>query len=178
MSKQKKILLGVSGSIAAYKSADLIRRLKDDGHEVSVVMTSEAQRFISPLTLGSLCGRKVFSDMFDEDSWRMNHISLAREIDLFLIAPATANIIAKLACGLADDLLTTIAIATKAKIIIAPAMNDEMFKNKIVQENVKKLKSFGILFIPPIKGNLACGVFAEGHLAEIDDILKMVNSVV
>ena len=178
MSKDKKILLGVTGSIAVYKSADLIRRFKKDGYRVSVVMTREAEKFITPLTLGSLCGQKVFQDMFDDDSWRMNHIVLAKEIDLFLIAPATANVVGKIACGLADDLLTTIVLATKAKIIIAPAMNDEMFKNKIVQENIKKLKSLGMLFVPPVKGNLACGTYGDGHLAEIEDIVKTVKSIV
>ncbi len=178
MSRDKKILLGVTGSIAAYKAAELIRRLKEESYLVSVVMTREAGRFITPLTLRSLCGQKVFQDMFDEESWRMNHISLAKEIDLFLIAPATANVIGKIACGLAEDLLTTIALATKAKIIIAPAMNDEMFKNKIVQENIKKLKNLGIIFVPPIKGNLACGTYGEGHLAEIEDIVKTVKGVV
>ena len=178
MSKDKKILLGVTGSIAAYKSADLIRRLKEDGYCVSVVMTREAEKFITPLTLGSLCGQKVFQDMFDEDSWRMNHIVLAQEIDLFLIAPATANVVGKIACGLADDLLTTIVLATKAKMILAPAMNDEMFKNKIVQENIKKLKSLGMIFVPPVKGNLACGTYGDGHLAEIEDIVKTVKSIV
>ena len=177
MSKDKKILLGVTGSIAAYKAADLIRRLKEESCFVSVVMTREAQKFITPLTLGSLCGQKVFQDMFDEESWRMNHIALAKEIDLFLIAPATANVIGKIACGLADDLLTTTALATKAKIVIAPAMNDEMFKNKIVQENIKKLKNLGVIFVPPVRGNLACGTFGEGHLAEIEDIVKTVNAV-
>ena len=174
MSKNKKILLGVTGSIAAYKSADIIRRLSELGYKLSVIMSKEAEQFITPLTLGSLCGEKVHQDLFDDDSWRMSHISLAKEADVFLIAPATANIIGKIANGLADDLITCTAMATQAKIIIAPAMNDQMFKNKIVQENLKKLKSLGMNFVLPIEGKLACGSFGEGHLAEVEDIVNAV----
>ncbi len=176
MFKNKKILVGVTGSIAAYKAAEIIRRLKEQECTVSVLMTEEAERFITPLTLGSLCGEKVHRDMFEDDqSWGMNHIRLAQEIDIFLIAPATANIIGKMASGLADDLLTCTAMATKAKIIMAPAMNDGMYQNKIVQSNIEKLKNLGIRFVEPIRGSLACGTFGEGHLAEIDDILKAVG---
>ena len=174
MSKNKKILLGVTGSIAAYKSADLIRRLIELGHRVTVMMSQEAEKFITPLTLGSLCGGKVHRDLFDEDAWRMSHIFLAKETDIFLIAPATANVIGKIANGLADDLITCTAMATSAKIIIAPAMNDQMFKNEVVQENVRKLKSLGINFVLPVEGKLACGSFGEGHLADVEDIVKAV----
>lgn len=174
MSKKKKILLGITGSIAAYKSAELIRRLTERGYQLSVVMTKEAERFITPLTLGSLCGEKVYQDMFDDDAWRMSHISLAQEADIFLIAPATAHTIGKIASGLADDLITCTAMATQAKIILAPAMNDQMFKNKIVQENLKKLKALGMAFVLPIEGKLACGSFGEGHLADVEDIVKAV----
>ena len=172
--KQKRIILGVTGSVAAYKSADILRRLIDKGHKVSVVMTKEAEKFITPLTLSSLCGEAVYRDMFDENSpsWKMPHIELAKEADLLLIAPATANIISKIACGLADDLLTCIALGTKAKILIAPAMNTEMFKNKIFQENCKKLKSYGAAFIDPVEGKLACGIYGEGHLADVEDIIR------
>ena len=175
MSKNKKILLGVTGSIAAYKSAEIIRLLLELEYRVSVVMSREAEKFITPLTLGSLCGEKVYRDMFDEDAWRMNHISLAQETDIFLIAPATAHVIGKLAGGLCDDLITCTAMATRAKIIIAPAMNDQMFKNKIVQENLKKLKAMGMDFVLPIAGKLACGSFGEGHLADVEEIVKAVR---
>lgn len=175
MSKNKKILLGVTGSIAAYKSAEIIRRLSELGYKLSVVMSKEAERFITPLTLGSLCGEKVYRDLFDDDAWRMRHISLAKETDIFLIAPATAHVVGKMANGLADDLITCIAMATKSQIIIAPAMNDQMFKNKIVQGNIKKLKDLGMIFVSPIEGKLACGIFGEGHLAEVDDIVKAVT---
>ena len=176
MVKDKKILLGVTGSIAAYKAADIIRRLKEKGYAVSVVMTQEAEKFITPLTLGSLCGEKVYQDMFEDDqSWSMRHITLAREVDVFLIAPTTANVIGKIANGLADDLVTSTAMATKAKIIMAPAMNEGMYRNKIVQGNIKKLRELGVQFVEPIQGSLACGTFGEGHLAEIEDILKAVG---
>ena len=173
----KRIVLGVTGSIAAYKAADVIRRLQENGHDVTVIMTAEAERFISALTLASLSGKKVYQDMFAEDgaAWQMNHIELAQKADVLLIAPATANIIGKLACGLADDLLSCTALATKAKILIAPAMNEEMYKNKIVQDNCDKLKKNGAVFINPVRGKLACGIVGEGHLADIEDILKAVK---
>jgi len=176
--KNKQVVLGVTGSIAAYKAADIIRRLKHEGMHVSVIMTRAAEKFITPLTLASLSGEKVYRKMFDrgEDSWNIGHIQFAREADALLIAPATANIIGKLACGLADDLLTCTAMATSAPILIAPAMNEAMYNNKIVQENCRKLINFGFRFIDPIKGQLACGTFGEGHLAEVEDIVKAVKT--
>lgn len=176
MIKQKRVVLGVTGSIAAYKSADLIRHLIEKGFRVSVVMTKEAERFITPLTLSSLSGEKVFSGMFNEtqDPLTMPHITLAQEADVVLIAPATANIIGKLAHGIADNLITCIALATKASILIAPAMNTEMYHNKIVQENCRTLKKHGIEFIDPVKGKLACGTTGDGHIAEEASIIKAV----
>ncbi|MFA5059341.1 MAG: flavoprotein [Candidatus Omnitrophota bacterium] len=174
MKKPKEIILGVCGSIAAYKAGDIIRRLQDQNCQVTVVMTKEAQRFIPALTLSALSGRKVLTDMFDEDSWKMSHIASGQKADLFLIAPATANVIGKLSAGIADDFLTCLALATQAKILIAPAMNDVMYKNKIVQENISKLKKMGVSFIEPVKGKLACGTTGEGHLAEVDDIVRSV----
>ena len=174
--QKKKILLGVTGSIAAYKVGDVIRRLRDKGHEVTVVMTKEAQEFITPLTFAGLTANKVYTQIFqDPDSGAMAHIKLGTESDIFLIVPATANIIAKLAHGLADDLLTCIAITTKAKILVAPALNVEMYENKIVQENCKKFASHGFKFIEPAHGKLACGVTGMGHLAEVDEIIKAVE---
>ena len=169
----KKIVVGVTGSIAAYKSADLIRRLQEKGCDVTVAMTKEATQFITPLTLATLSGKDVYSNIFAGQSWEMAHIELAK-VDALVIAPATANVIGKLANGLADDFLTTLAITTKAKVFIAPAMNEDMFKNAIVQENVAKLKKHGIKFIEPVKGKLACGIVGMGHLAEVDDIVKAV----
>lgn len=177
--KIKKVVLGVTGSIAAYKAGDIIRRLMDSGCDVTVIMTKEAEEFITPLTLSSLCGKQVYSSMFDrsQSAWAMPHIQLAKETDVLLIAPATANVIAKLAHGLADDLLTCTAITTRAPIIIAPAMNTEMLENKIVQENCKKLKNCGFRFIEPTLGKLACGVTGLGHLAEVDEIVKAVEKI-
>ncbi len=172
--KGRHVVLGVCGSIAAYKAGDIIRRLQDDQCEVSVIMTREAQEFITPLTLSSLSGRNAYSDMFDKYSWRMAHIELARGADIVLIAPATANVIGKLAHGLCDDLLTTFVVTSKAPVLIAPAMNDEMYANTIVQENCAKLKKHGFKFIEPIKGRLACGTVGVGHLADVEDIVKAV----
>jgi phosphopantothenoylcysteine decarboxylase/phosphopantothenate--cysteine ligase len=178
--KQKRVLLGVTGSIAAYKSADIIRRLIEKGLKVSVIMTEEAGHFITPLTLASLSGEKVYRGMFDknEDPEEIPHITLARDSDVFLIAPATANIIGKLANGIADDLLTCIALATKAPILIAPAMNTQMYQNKIVQENCRKLKKHGMQFIDPVRGKLACGTIGKGHIADEDDIVKTVLRII
>jgi len=174
--KTKKVILGVTGSIAAYKAGDIIRRLQDQGCDVTVVMTKEAEEFITSLTLAGLSGKPVFNRMFDESqhAWSMPHISLAQEADVLLIAPATANTITKLAHGLADDLLMCIAITTRAPIVIAPAMNVEMYQNKIVADNCKKLIGLGVKFVEPMRGKLACGVVGLGHLAEVDDIVDAV----
>jgi len=180
MAKQsKQVVLGVTGSIAAYKAADLVRRLQDEGFVVSVIMTDGAEKFITPLTLASLSGRKVYRELFENDGteWRIDHVSLADTADVLLIAPATANVISKIACGIADDLLTATALATRAPILIAPAMNDGMYQNKILQENIGKLKKIGIKFVDPVEGTLACGREAQGHLAEVADIVKAVKKV-
>ncbi|MDE2027902.1 MAG: phosphopantothenoylcysteine decarboxylase [Candidatus Omnitrophica bacterium] len=172
--KNRHVILGVCGSIAAYKAGDIIRRLQDNNCEVSVIMTGEASQFITPLTLATLSGRNVYSDMFDKYFWRMAHIELSRAADLVLIAPATANIIGKLANGLADDLLTTFVITGRAPVFIAPAMNDEMYANGIVRENCAKLKKHGFKFIEPVRGKLACGTVGVGHLAEVETIVKTI----
>ena len=172
--KVKQVVLGVCGSIAAYKAGDIIRRLQDNHCEVTVIMTKEAAEFITPLTLSCLSGRNVYSDMFDKYSWRMAHIELARDTDAVLIAPATANIIGKLASGIADDLLSTFVITNRAPVFIAPAMNDEMYANSIVRDNCARLKKHGFKFIEPVKGKLACGTVGVGHLAEVEDIVKAI----
>ncbi len=173
----KKIMLGVTGSIAAYKSADIARELVRTGHKVFVVMTKNATQFISPLTLETLTGNKVYVDMFDdEDHTKVTHIKIATEFDLFLIAPSTFNIIGKTANGIADDLLSSvIAAADPKKVIYAPAMNVNMFNNPIYQENVKKLEALGSTFISPDEGMLACGVYAKGRLRNIPDIIDSVE---
>lgn len=178
MAKDKRIILGVTGSIAAYKSAEIIRRLREKSLSVTVVMTREAGQFITPLTLASLSGQKVYQSIFDDADtpWQMPHINLAKEASLLLIAPATANIIGKMACGLADDLLSCLALSIKAPILLAPVMNTEMYHNQIVQENCAKLKRLGMKFIDPVEGNLACGTTGDGHIASEETIVKAVLS--
>ena len=168
-----KIVLGVCGSIAAYKSADLIRRFQEHHCDVTVVMTKEAECFITPLTLATLCGKDVYTGMFAAQNWEMGHIQMARA-DAVVVAPATANIIGKMASGMGDDYLSTLLISTRSKIFMAPAMNEDMYTNKIVQENCAKLKKHGVKFIEPVKGKLACGIVGVGHLAEAEDIVKVV----
>ena len=172
MAAQKRIVLGVTGSIAAYKSADIIRRLQDKNVAVTVVMTRSATQFITPLTLERLSGKKVYCDLFESlaDS-RVPHVSLADSLDLFLIAPATANIIGKLAHGIADDLLTCLALTVRAPMLIAPAMNAAMYTHVAVKENCALLRARGVHVIEPITKRLACGVEGTGALAEVDTIV-------
>mgnify|MGYP001474714308 CR=1 FL=1 len=175
--EEKNILLGVTASIAIYKSCELIRKLKESGFGVTVVMTKEAEELIKPIVFQSLSGRRVYrAGIFDEpDAWQIEHISLAENTDLILVAPATANIIAKLASGICDDLLTCVICASKQKVLIAPAMNENMYENKITQSNIAKLKSCGYKFIAPVKGLLACGKMGVGCLAPLEDIVKEVK---
>ena len=175
----KNIILGVTASIAIYKACGLIRRLRECGWAVHVVMTQEAQELIKPIVFQSLSGNRVYSGgIFDAvDSWDIAHVSLAAKADLILIAPATANIIAKLAAGICDDLLSCTVCATKSEVLIAPAMNENMFNHKITQRNIAKLKSCGYKFIQPHKGLLACGAVGEGCLAEAAEIVKAVKKL-
>ncbi len=175
MVSRKKIILGVTGSIAAFKAADIVSRLTQQGCQVSVVMTKEAEKFITPLTMQMLSCGKVYCDMFEvQDVWDVEHVSLADSASLILIAPATANIIAKLASGLCDDLLTCTVAATKAPVLIAPAMNDAMYTHKITQANIERLQKVGYKFVGPVKGRLACGKVAVGHIADVDEIVRAV----
>lgn len=175
--KDKRIVLGVTGGIAAYKAADIISRLKKKGAHIKVIMTENALNFINPLTLETLSGNPVYHDTFKHrsDAWEIDHISLAKWADIMLIAPATANIISKIKCGIADDLLSTSTMATNAKVIFAPAMNTNMLYNPIVQENIHYLRQKGYEFIPSQSGVLACGDFGDGKLAQVDDIIEYVN---
>jgi phosphopantothenoylcysteine decarboxylase/phosphopantothenate--cysteine ligase len=167
----KSIVLGVTGSIAAYKSAELTSLLVKQGHEVFVVMTQDATEFITPLTLQTLSKNPVTTSFYDEkENWRPGHIQLADRANLLLIAPATANIIAELAHGLASHPLAAIALATRAPILIAPAMNGKMWEHAATQENVATLKSRGVDFIGPEEGMLACGYEGLGRLWKVDDI--------
>jgi phosphopantothenoylcysteine decarboxylase len=168
---KKNIVLGVTGSIAAYKSAELVSLLVKQGHDVFVVMTQDATEFISPLTLQTLSKNPVTSSFYDEkENWRPGHIDLADRVNLLLIAPATAHIIAELAHGLAGHPLAAIALATRAPILIAPAMNGKMWQHHATQENVEKLKARGVEFIGPEEGMLACGYEGLGRLWKVNDI--------
>ncbi len=172
---KKHVLIGVTGGIAAYKILDLISNLRKQDIEISVVMTENACEFVTPLTFQTVSGNKVHTEMFKvAETWAVEHIELAKKADVVLVAPATANCIGKVAAGIADDMLTTILMATKAPIIFAPAMNTNMYLNPLFQENVKKLKSLGYEFIEPASGQLACGDIGVGKLAPIDEIAQIV----
>jgi phosphopantothenoylcysteine decarboxylase/phosphopantothenoylcysteine decarboxylase/phosphopantothenate--cysteine ligase len=167
----KSVILGVTGSIAAYKSAELTSLLVKQGHEVFVVITQDAAEFITPLTLQTLSKNPVMTSFYDEkENWRPGHIQLADRASLLLIAPATANCIAELAHGLAGHPLAAIALATRAQILIAPAMNGKMWDHPATKENVERLKARGVEFIGPEEGMLACGYEGIGRLWKVDDI--------
>jgi phosphopantothenoylcysteine decarboxylase/phosphopantothenate--cysteine ligase len=172
------IVVGITGGIAAYKSADLVSRLKKAGADVYVIMTRNALEFISPLTFETLSGHPVASDMFKRfNTWDVEHITLAKRAGLLVVAPATANIIAKLANGIADDMLSTTALATKAPLIIAPAMNEGMWTADATCENVSKLRSRGVYFIGPDNGSLACGDIGSGRMAEPLAIMREIYQI-
>ena len=154
----KTVVLGVTGSIAAYKMANVASALVKEGADVRVVMTKNATNFINPITFETLTNNKCLVDTFDRNfQFHVAHVSLSQKADVFMIAPASANIIGKLANGIADDMLSTMALAASCKIIVAPAMNTHMYENKIVQDNLDKLKKFGFEVIEPAAGRLACG---------------------
>lgn len=176
MLKNKNIVIGITGGIACYKVCEIISHLVRDGANVDVIMTKNATEFITPLTIETLSKNKVVTDMFEKkEHIEVEHISLARKADLILIAPATANIIGKVANGIADDMLSTTIMATTAKVVFAPAMNNEMYNNIIVQDNIAKLKKYGYEFINPVEGNLACGYKAIGKLAKKETIIEFIN---
>ena len=171
--QNKNIVLGVTGSIAAYKACDIASKFVKLGANVDVVMTENAKRFVAPLTFSSITSNNVH-DMWSDVEYKIGHISLAKKADCVLIAPCTANMIAKLAYGLCDDLLSTTCLATKSPIIIAPAMNTAMLENIHTQENINKLKEKGVFFIEPACGRLACGDVGNGKLASVEDIVDYV----
>jgi phosphopantothenoylcysteine decarboxylase / phosphopantothenate---cysteine ligase len=167
----RRILLGVTGGIAAYKSPDLVRRLMERGAEVQVVMTAGAREFVAPLTFQAVSGREVRTDLWDENAERaMSHIELARWADLIVIAPATADFIAHLAHGMADNLLSTLCLASSAPVAIAPAMNRQMWANAATQSNIAQLRARGVQVFGPDSGSQACGENGEGRMMEPDDI--------
>ncbi|MCX7982685.1 MAG: bifunctional phosphopantothenoylcysteine decarboxylase/phosphopantothenate--cysteine ligase CoaBC [Syntrophales bacterium] len=168
----KSIVLGVTGGIAVYKAAELVRELVKAGASVRVVMTENATRFVSPLTFQVLSGNPVFTDMFKQDVYDINHISLTENVSLMVIAPATANVIGKIASGIADDLLTTTVMAMEQPVLICPAMNSRMYANAVVQGNIKRLVGLGYQFVPPGYGELACKTEGEGRLADLSAIME------
>lgn len=175
MFKGLNIVVGITGGIAAYKACGIVSYLSGEGANVRVIMTENATKFITPLTLEVLSKNKVVVDTFERsDVIDVKHISLAKS-DLFLILPATANIIGKVANGIADDMLSTTIMATRAPVIFAPAMNDGMYTNPIVQNNLKKLKEYGYKIINPVVGNLACGYNAVGKLPRNEEIIDYVK---
>ncbi|MBQ9716237.1 MAG: bifunctional phosphopantothenoylcysteine decarboxylase/phosphopantothenate--cysteine ligase CoaBC [Clostridia bacterium] len=174
----KNVVLGVTGGIACYKSCEIVSRLKKQGFGVDVIMTQHACEFVQPLTFETLSARPVVTDTFDRNHpWEVEHISLAKKANVFVIAPATANIIGKIANGIADDMLSTTVMATKCKVIIAPAMNTNMYENPVVQENIAKLKKLGFIFIEPVAGRLACGDVGKGKMAEPAEIVEKIKDV-
>jgi phosphopantothenoylcysteine decarboxylase/phosphopantothenate--cysteine ligase len=182
-----KVLLGVCGGVAAYKAAELVRELQRRGCEVQVVMTAGAERFVTPLTFAALSGRQVLTSLWtpvtsevagaSAEAFEMEHIRAAQECDVVVVAPATANMLAKMAAGMADDLLTTMVLATTRPVLVAPAMNVNMWRNAATQKNVDMLRSRGFQFVDPASGELACGMVGEGRLAEPVVIADAVASV-
>ena len=176
--KGKTIVLGVTGGIAAYWTAEIIGALRNREADIHVIMTNNATHFISPLTLQTISGNKVLTKSFVlSGEMGINHISYAKKADLILVAPATANFIGKIANGIADDVLTTTIIASDAPMLICPSMNDRMWANKIVQENVEKLKKYGYHFVDPEYGAMACGGMGVGRLASIESIFDKLEAL-
>ena len=180
-----RVAVGVTGGVAAYKAAELVRALQQEGLEVEVVMTRAAREFITPLTFAALTGRKVITEMFGEESRgsgtapanvesAIEHIAVAQRIDALVIAPATADFLARMANGLADDFLSTLVLATKAHVIVAPSMNVNMWENAATQENLARLKARGVRMVEPGEGYLACGMTGAGRLAEVPEIARVV----
>src|SRR5215470_3477179 len=179
-----RITLGVTGGVAAYKAAELVRRLQQEGHSVQVVMTRTAREFVTPLTFAALSGQKVITDLFSDSSGgeanlesAIEHIAVAQRTDLLLVAPATADVIAKFARGVADDFLTTLYLASTAPVVVAPAMNVNMWNHTATRENVQTLRARGVKTVEPHEGYLACGMTGPGRLAGLEDILGAVREV-
>lgn len=178
MPDKKHVVVAVTGGIAAYKACELVSRLKKAGCEVRCIMTKNAQAFLTPLTLETLSGAPVVGDMFARSTqWHVEHIALAKWADVFVIAPATANVIGKLAAGIADDFLTTCVMAVEAPVVLVPAMNNHMYDNPITQRNMAFLAELGYLFVEPVVGNLACGDEGKGKMAEPADIVHFLQTM-
>jgi len=176
MAAGKKAVLGVTGGIAAYKAAELARLLVKKDISVMVVMTENAKEFITPLTFQTLTGHPVFSDLFSQVHYDLNHISLAAYGDVIVVAPATANIIGKMAAGIADDLLSTVLLAARAPVVVCPAMNDNMYTHPAVQNNIRILRNRGVHIVAPDRGELACKTAGIGRLAELEAIVEAIET--
>jgi len=173
----KKVLLIITGGIAAYKSLELVRKLKENGADVIPVMTKAAENFVTPMSVSALAQEKVFNKLFDlTDEAEMGHIELSRSSDLIIVAPASADFIAKTATGQANDLASTLILATDTKVLMAPAMNVRMWENPLTQKNIKILHNSGVKFVGPDEGEMACGEFGFGRMAEADEILKEIEA--
>ena len=171
----KNIILGVTGGISAYKACEMVRLLIKEGAKVTVAMTKNAEKFVSKMTFQYLSGNKVLSNMYDENESEISHINIADSADLILICPATANFISKYSNGIADNLLLNILLATKSRVIICPAMNVNMYENPVIQKNINKLQEYGVEFVEPDSGELACGWEGKGRLAEPEKIFNFIN---
>ncbi|MBR6473089.1 MAG: phosphopantothenoylcysteine decarboxylase [Firmicutes bacterium] len=174
------IILGITGSIAAYKACDIANELTKEGHSVKVIMTKAGAEFVTPLTFMTLTKNRVYTDVFDnQDPGNVEHIALAKEADLFVVAPASADFMAKAAAGIADDMLTTALLAYRDKpVLICPAMNTNMYENPLTQRNIGILKDIGFGFVEPKEAYLACGTVGRGALAGVDDILERIHVLV
>lgn len=175
MLSDKRIIVGVSGGIAAYKTAALVSALKQAGADIQVLMTENAEKFVGRITFEALSGHRVITDTFDSEEYIIPHISVAKPADLFMVAPATANIIAKLACGIADDALTSTFIASDCIKIVVPAMNVKMYENPATQENIEKLRAHGVIVLEPDSGHLAEGIFAKGKMPEPSVLYRFIE---
>lgn len=176
--KKKNIIVGLTGSVAAYKTCDLISLLRKKGHNVICIMTKESREFITPLLLESLSENKVYTEMFDLPKERdILHVSLAKKADLIVVCPATANILGKIASGICDDLLTCTVISSRSPALLAPAMNENMYKNAFVQKNIQELKRVGYIFVGPVRGHLACGTEGMGHIADHVQIASAIERI-
>lgn len=174
----KNIVIGVSGGIACYKAVEVVNQLRKDGYNVNVIMTKSAQEFVKPLTFQVMSGNLVVTDMFDPiDHWDTTHIDLGKNADVFVIAPATANVIGKIASGIADDMLTTTIMVAKCPIVIAPAMNTAMYENVFVQSNFKKLRKNGYHILETKEGMLACGDVGRGKLLDWELIVQYIKKL-
>ena len=171
--KSQEIVVGVCGGIAAYKAAELVSRLRQRGAAVTVVMTQAATRFVQPLTFAVLSGRRAITDLFEQpERYEADHVALAAKAELAIVAPATANLLGKMAAGIADDALTTTLLSLQCPVVLAPSMNHRMWANRVVQQNAARLRELGCHIVEPEEGWLACGETGAGRLAGLDTILK------